>query len=391
MNNVNKLILHTQVQEFIKNYKGSITKLALSGSPFSNISTFELVQQIESRNAIEKKLPTWFSSPNIYYPPKLNLEQTSSEITAKYKASLVHGTALADLTAGFGVDGYYFSKNFAEVSCYEINKELSEISSHNFRSLHIKNVSCFTENGLEGIKGNIYDVIYIDPSRRHDSKGKVFYLKDCEPNVTENIPFFFKHCKTVLIKSSPMLDIKQGFKELSNVSEVHIVAVGNDVKEVLWILKENAHEVPQIKTLNYSNNGIESFEFHWNDKGSAEYSSPKQFLYSPNGAIMKSGAFELISEAFSVYKLHKNTHLYTSDDLVEFPGRRFRIDRIVPYSKKNMKRLLVFDKANVTTRNFPESVAVIRKKWRIKEGGDRYLFFVTTESDQKVVLVCSKE
>ena len=388
---MNQAILNTQVQEFIKNFKGSITKLALSGSPFPNVSSLELIQQIESRNAIEKKLPTWFNAQHIYYPPKLNLEQTSSEMTAKYKASLVHGTTIADLTAGFGVDGYYFSKNFTEVSCFEINSELSEISRHNFKTLQIENVSCFAENGLEGIQGNFFDVIYIDPSRRHDSKGRVFYLKDCEPNVTENIPFLFKHCKTILLKTSPMLDITQGFKELSNVSEVHIVAVGNDVKEVLWILKEDDNESPQIKTLNFSIRGIETFEFDWNEKGTAVYSSPKQFLYSPNGALMKSGAYALISEKFGLYKLHTNTHLYTSDTLKDFPGRRFRIDRVVPYSKKDMKHLVQYDKANVATRNFPESVAIIRKKWRIKEGGDTYLFFVTIENDQKVVLVCSKE
>jgi hypothetical protein len=388
---MNQAILNTQVQEFIKNFKGSITKLALSGSPFPNVSSLELIQQIESRNAIEKKLPTWFTAQHIYYPPKLNLEQTSSEMTAKYKASLVHGTTIADLTAGFGVDGYYFSKNFTEVSCFEINGKLSEISRHNFKTLQIENVSCFAENGLEGIQGNFFDVIYIDPSRRHDSKGRVFYLKDCEPNVTENIPFLFKHCKTILLKTSPMLDITQGFKELSNVSEVHIVAVGNDVKEVLWILEEDADESPQIMTLNFSIHGVETFNFEWNEIGSAQYSSPKQFLYSPNGALMKSGAYALISEKFGLYKLHTNTHLYTSDTLKDFPGRRFRIDRVVPYSKKDMKHLVQYDKANVATRNFPESVAVIRKKWRIKEGGDTYLFFVTIENDQKVVLVCSKE
>ena len=388
---MNQAILNTQVQEFIKKYKGDVAKLAFSGSPFPNISSLELIQQIESRNAIEKKLPTWFTAQHIYYPPRLNLEQTSSEMTAKYKASLVHGATIADLTAGFGVDGYYFSKNFAEVSCYEINRGLSEISRHNFKTLQIENISCFAENGLDGIQGNFYDVIYMDPSRRHDSKGRVFYLKDCEPNVTENIPFLFKHCKTILLKTSPMLDITQGFKELSNVSEVHIVAVGNDVKEVLWILKEDANESPQIKTLNFSIHGVETFNFEWTNIGSAQYSSPKQFLYSPNGAIMKSGAYALISEKFELYKLHKNTHLYTSDTLKEFPGRRFRIDRVVSYSKKDMKRLVQYDKANIATRNFPESVAVIRKKWRIKEGGDTYLFFVTIENDQKVVLVCSKE
>lgn len=387
---MNKVILNKEVQEFIKNFNGSLAKLALSGSPFRSVSTIELVQQVESRAAIEKKLPTWYNTPDIYYPPKLNLEQTSSEVTANYKASLVSGNTLADLTSGLGVDSYYFSKKFKEVSCFEINEELSKISKHNFESLEANNILCIPQSGIDNLGEKIYDVIYIDPSRRHSSKGKVFYLRDCEPDITEKIPFLFKHASTLLIKTSPMLDITQGFKELSNVAEVHIVAVHNDVKEVLWILKDNDTLPVEVVTVNFSIHGIETFEFDWNEKGTAVYSSPKQFLYSPNGALMKSGAYTLISEKFDLYKLHKNTHLYTSNTLKDFPGRRFRIDQIVQYTKKEMKQLSNIKKANISTRNFPETVALIRKKWKFQEGGDTYLFFTTIQNDQKVVLICSK-
>ena len=387
---MNKAILHKEVQCFIKYFKGSLSKLALSGSPFADVTTIELIQQIESRNTIEKKLPTWFNNHRIYYPPKLNLEQTSSEVTANYKASLFHGTKIADLTAGFGVDSYYFSKNFREVHCFEKNQELSAISEYNFKAMDASNITCFPRDGFDGIANTKYDVIYIDPSRRHSSKGKVFYLKDCEPNVTDNIQFLLDHADTILIKTSPMLDITQGLKELSNVSEIHIVAVGNDVKELLWILKDKVDSDIEIVTVNFTSDHVESFNFNWRDAFPASYSEPKQFLYSPNAAIMKSGAFEIIADRFGLFKLHRHTHLYTSNTRIEFPGRRFRIENVFPYSKKVMKRLSEISKANVATRNFPETVAVIRKKWKLGDGGDTYLFFTTIENEQKVVLVCSK-
>ncbi len=387
---MNKAILHKEVQEFIRNYTGDMSKLAFAGSPFGEITIKELLQQIEGRRRIEKKLPAWYKLPGVLYPPKLNLEQTSSESTAKYKASLISGETLADLTGGFGVDSYYFSKNHKTVHHFEINESLSKIAVHNFKKLTANNIVCIPKNGLEFIKNEKYNNIYIDPSRRHNTKGKIFYLKDCEPNILENLEYLLDRCEILLLKTSPMLDISLGIEELKYVNEVHIIAVENDVKELVWVLKRHNNDPIQLKTINFAKNGPETFDFCRNDPASVTYSVPKQFLYEPNTAILKSGAFGLLSDTYAVDKLHKNTHLYTNEELQKFPGRRFQIENTVPYSKKEIRKALSFDKANITVRNFPESVAKLRKYWKIKEGGDVYLFFTTIKNDQKVMLVCKK-
>lgn len=385
----NKALLNSEVQNFIKNFKGEVSKLAFAGSPFKDITVQELMQQIESRKKAEKKLPTWFKTPNILYPPKLNLEQTSSEITAKYKVSLVNGESLADITGGFGVDSFFFSEKFSSIHHFETNQTLSEIARHN-SEVFGKQLACFSEDGLKAALKKDYDVIYADPSRRHDSKGKVFFLKDCQPNIPENISELLNHCNQFLLKTSPMLDISIGLSELKHVSEIHIVAVDNEVKELLWLLQKDASDSPKIKTINFTKTEAETFDFNWNETVEANYSLPQKYLFEPNAAILKSGAFDLVSEKLKVNKLHKNTHLYTSETLIDFPGRSFLIEKVVPYSKSEMRSALSFKKANITTRNFPESVEALRKKWKLADGGDVYLFFITNLEDKKIMLVCSK-
>lgn len=386
----NTALLNSEVQDFIQNFEGDFSKLAFAGSPFVNVSVQDLIQQIESRKRAEKKLPLWFGTRNILFPPKLNLEQTSSEITAKYKASLVNGETLADITGGFGIDSFYFSEKISVVHHFEINPELSEITKHNFEVFGKDNVKCYAEDGLKAVLNKKYNVIYADPSRRHDSKGKVFFLKDCQPNIPENISEILNHCDLFLLKTSPMLDISVGLNELQGVSKIHIVAVENEVKELLWVLKKNATEEPQIKTINITKSGVDYFDFNWNESATANYSLPQKYLYEPNAAIFKSGAFNLVSEKLRVGKLHNNTHLYTSDTIVDFPGRSFVIEKVVPYTKAGIRSALSFKKANIATRNFPESVETLRKKWKITDGGDVYLFFVTNWENKKQMLICSK-
>ena len=387
---LNKSLLNKEVQQFIRNFEEDISKLAFAGSPFEKISIQELIQQIEGRKKAEKKLKTWFEIPNIIYPPKLNLEQTSSETTAQYKASLINGKTIADITGGFGVDSFYFAEKFNTVHHFETNETLSEIAQHNFAVFAKKNVHCFSKNGLEAVLNNKYDAVYADPSRRHDSKGKVFFLADCEPNIPENISEILTNCDQFLLKTSPMLDITVGLNELQNVSEIHIVAVNNEVKELLWLLKKEYYGEPVIKTVNFTKSGLETFDFYWNTHVSASYSLPQKYLYEPNAAILKSGAFDLVAEKLKLKKLHKNTHLYTSENLIDFPGRRFVVESTVPYSKKEMRAAINFKKANIATRNFPESVEALRKKWKIGDGGAVFLFFVTDMDDKKKMLVCSK-
>lgn len=345
--------------------------------------------QIESRNKTEKKLPTWFNTPKIIFPPKLNLEQTSSEISAKYKAGLVIGETLADITGGYGVDSFYFADHFSKVHHFETNEELSEMAKHNFEIFGKNNITCFAKDGLKAVIKGRYNVVYADPSRRHNSKGKVFYLRDCQPNIPENITEILNHCEVFLLKTSPMLDISVGLNELKNVTAIHIVAVDNEVKELLWLMVKGPIHNPLIKTVNIHKQGVDTFNFDWQQDSEPTYALPQNYLFEPNAAILKSGAFDLISEELEVDKLHNNTHLYTKETLVDFPGRSFVIEQALPYSKSVMRSLDIA-KANIATRNFPETVISIRKKWKIADGGDIYLFFVTALDDKKYVLRCSK-
>lgn len=386
---MNKALLHKEVQQFISTCEASSSEVAFKGSSFPEISTQALLQQLEGYRKAEKKLPSWHQNPNIIYPPKLNLEQCSSEITASYKASLAEGRSMADLTGGFGVDALYFSRNFEEVTYFEWNEPLFDIVQHNFSALGIHNVLCILGNGLDFLNDRQYDLIYIDPARRHETKGKVFFLRDCEPNVVEHLGMLFEHSKKVMIKTSPMLDISVGLNELEGVSEIHVVAVNNEVKELLWILDPIASTELKICTVNFRKNDIEKFDFIRNKASKVEYAAPTSYIYEPNAAILKAGAFQELCSSFPVKKLAEHSHLYTSDEVVPFPGRAFHLKEVIPYHKGAMKTLL-HSKANITTRNFSASVAELRKKWKIKEGGDTYLFFTTLHEGDKVVLVLEK-
>lgn len=389
---MNRKLLHKDVQDFItQNLKAETSKLLFKGSPFDTISIQELVEQIEAKKRCEKKLPTWFTIENIYYPNKLHIEQTSSEITAKYKSELISGSSIIDLTGGFGVDAFYFSKRFNEVTHCELNTKISEIATHNFEQLNAK-VKTLATDGLEYLKQEhqLFDWIYIDPSRRNDIKGKVFLLNDCLPNVPKNLDLLFKHSKNILIKVSPILDISSAINELQFVKEVHVVAIGNEVKELLFILKKDYTEAIQIKTVNIKKQEFEFFESTFNSNATSKFSEPLLYLYEPNAAILKAGFFNEVSQELNVCKLHKNSHLYTSDYLLSFPGRRFEIKELLSYDKKKLKRLIPTNKANITTRNFPETVAQIRKKLGIKDGGDHYIFFTTDMKGKHIALLCEK-
>ena len=387
---VNQRILNPDVQEYIRNYSEEISVLALKGSPFEGISAPELIQQIEGFQRTKKKLPTWHNNDLIYFPPKLSIEQSSSEKTAKYKATLVSGRSLADCTGGFGVDSYCFSKVFESVDHYEQDKVLSSITSYNFERLGITNIQCYSTDGIRAIKEKKYDVIYVDPTRRRETKGKVFYLKDCEPNIVDHLSNMFENCDTLLLKTSPMLDIAVGLDELDDVAQIHVVAVDNEVKELLWVLRKKGSETIEIKTVNIGKSSTDSFGFIYGEDALPSYGSPRHYLYEPNRALLKAGAFNNISEVFHIDKLHPNSHLYTGDQLIDFPGRRFKIVQQIPYNKRDMKQYISNSTANVATRNFLESVKDLRKKWKIKDGGNRYLFFTTTLDDHKVVLDCIK-
>ncbi len=390
---MNKKILNKEVQNFINdNLKSDTTKLILKGSPFEGISIQEIAEQIIAKNKCEQKLPKWFLTQNIYYPNKLNIEQTSSEITANYKANLISENNLIDITGGFGVDAYYFSQKVNNVTHCEINEYLSEIVSHNLQQLNIKNIETYIGNGLDYLEKSVskFNWIYADPSRRNDTKGKVFLLEDCLPNIPKNLDLLFKKSNNILIKVSPILDITSAIKELKFVKDIHIVAIENEVKELLFVLEKNCNLNIQIKNINYNKASTQYFSFNLDETNLASYSEPKTYLYEPNAAILKSGAFQQVSTQLKVDKLHQHSHLYTSNKLIKFPGRSFKIQYIITYNKKELTKLIPSKKANITTRNFPESVVQIRKKINFKEGGNQYLFFTTDLNNKYIVLICNK-
>jgi hypothetical protein len=382
------------VQEFISSKLSCpLSQLALQKNPFPDIEWLELLKQIESKVKAKDKLPKWFSTKNILYPSKISIEQTSSEKTAQYKSTLVNGNTLIDLTGGFGVDDYYFSKKITTVAHCEINAELSAIVKHNFEQLNCVNIQCCEGDSTEILKNSEerWDWIYIDPSRRSDTKGKVFLLKDCLPNVPENLDFYFTKSDSILIKTAPLLDITAGLSELQNVKAIHIIALDNEVKELLWELEKEYKGSVSINTVNLVKHKTDYFSFTLvENTENPNYNNPQKYLYEPNSAIMKSGGFNEVSLSFKIDKLHKHTHLYTSNALVPFPGRVFEILQCISYNKADMKIFLDHKKMNITTRNFPETVENIRKKWKIKEGGDHYSFFTTDQNNNKIVLICKK-
>lgn len=394
---MNKKLSTPNIQKFIDEHlKDDLTSLVLKGSPFPEVSVQEIAQQIEGKRKAEKKLPTWFNTKNIHYPKKLNLGQSSSETTAKYKASLVYGEQLIDLTGGFGIDSLFFSQTMNHVTHCELNAEISDLAKHNFQLLSEKeNTEFICGDGVEILResSQIFDWIYVDPSRRSSTGNKVFRLEDCEPNLIEILPLLLEKGNKIMLKTAPLLDLSLGFSVLKKVEEIHIVAVDNEVKELLWILSSEASQnKTPIKTINFKGAEKEMFEgfFETEQMEFSTYSEPLHYLYEPNAAIMKSGLFNTVSVKIGVSKLHANTHLYTAEELIDFPGRIFIIVQTLPFKPKILNREIPLKKANITTRNFPKTVAQIKKQLGFKDGGDLYLFFTTNLDNQKIVLVCEK-
>lgn len=386
-------LLAEDVQQYIQEQLHSdIKSLAFKKSPFTHIEMSELLTQIESKQKSKDKLPTWYATDNILFPKKLSIEQTSSEECAKYKASLVQGDSLIDLTGGFGIDCYYFAKQVKAVQHCEMQEDLSAIVAHNYAALGVDNITCHCGDSLVYLKENNkqWDYIYVDPARRNSVKEKVFFLSDCTPNVPEHLSDLFTHTNTILIKTSPLLDIHAGISELNHVKAVHIVALNNDVKELLWILEKGYEGEIALVAVNLTKDEPQLFHTSLTDQAVASFHAPQQYLYEPNSAILKTGKFDAVSQQYKINKLHPHSQLYTSEELVNFPGRSFKIQEVIPFNKQNAKTHLSNIKANVTMRNFPLKVEEIRKKWKIKDGGDSYIFFTTNLKNEKIIIICYK-
>lgn len=354
-----------------------------------------VLKQIAGRQTAKNKIPSWYGIDSVIYPVHLSMEQASSEITAKYKAALLaEGTqSMVDLTGGLGVDFLFLSQRTEQAVYVEHNAELCEIARHNFTELGLRNFEIINEKGEDYlISMSEVDTIYLDPSRRDNSGRKVFWIEDCSPDAVEIKELLLKKAKQVIIKYSPMLDISLAVKSLENVSQVHIVSVENECKELLFLLSKSEKETAYYAVNLRNNNTVEKFYFTPQEEQAAEISFAEtigKYLYEPNTSILKAGAFKSVASQFGVQKLHINSHLYTSENLIhDFPGRKFEVkDWFVP-NKKNIKSLLAkTEKANISVRNFPMSVAQIRKKTGLKEGGELYLFATTVGNGKKVWVV----
>lgn len=392
MNNLHSL-LNKKVQDFINsNVDTDHAKLALQKNPFNDVDYLEIINQIVAKKKAKDKLPTWFLTEDIVYPSKVSIEQTSSEIAAKYKASIISGDSLIDLSGGFGIDDFYFSTAFKKVVHCEINTSLSEIVKHNYNQLNKNNIECLVGDSTKILEAlnQIFDCIFIDPSRRNDIKGKVFLLKDCEPNVPTLLDFYFKYTNTILIKTAPLLDIQAGLLELKFVRNIHIVAINNEVKELLWEIEKDHSDTIALIAVNIEKEKSSIVKTDLNKNYTVTFSLPEIYLYEPNASLLKTGKFDALSEIFKVNKLHSNSHLYTSSELVEFPGRTFIIEEILPYQKNEIKNKLINSKMNVSTRNFPLKPDDLKKKHKIQDGGTVFAFFTTNIENNKIVLLCKK-
>ena len=373
-------LAHPAIQQFIqKHEEDDVLELVLKKNLVEGVPSSVIANQITCRRKAREKLPLWYATKGIVYPPALNLEQSSSEVTAKYKQEILrnalHGNlplnSGVDLTGGFGVDSFFLSGLARKFHHVEPDAALIELAQFNHTllgnsSLHYHHQS--VDEFLSSVTGT-FDFVYLDPSRRKSGNKKVFRLNDCKPDVVNLLPDLLAKAYVVLIKTSPLLDIQQGVKELGSVSDVFVISVDNECKEVLFLCRRNAGPEPLIHAINL-NGTVEKFEFKFSEErqASAHFSLPLSYLYEPNASLLKAGAFKLISSAFQLAKLHPGTHLYTSDALhTGFPGRIFKVKSFIP--TKNALDFFPSGKANVITRNYPLTAEALKKKLKLKDGG----------------------
>lgn len=372
-------------------------KLALNKKEILGVSPSVLAEQIRGRKKAKEKLPSYYRTRGIVYPPGINLEQCSSEQTAAFKASVVQkhlGTTLiscADLTGGFGVDSFAFSKICKAVHTVDPNESLLEIAKHNHTLLGASNIFYHSKTAEDFLlqSENKFDFIYLDPSRRGSANQRVFKFADCEPNVVALFGQLRRQSDMVLVKTSPLVDITQGLQELPDVQHVYVLSVNNECKEVLFLCTSNPEQEPVIHAVNLVHEVVHEFSFSPTEekKSTPSISAPLTYLYEPNASVLKAGAFKLVATRFNVHKVHMNTHLYTSDELVhDFPGRIFRIEAIVKPDAKSIKPYLPEERANVITRNYPLIPDALRKKIGLKDGGEKYVIGFTTVNKPLVVV-----
>ena len=399
--------MNQATRDYIQAHTGDdVRQLALRGTKDSEVDLTFALEQIDGRQKAKTKLPTWAAIDGIVYPPHLSMEQCSSEQTARYKASMTgKGRLVVDLTAGFGVDMAFISQGFERAIHVERQPQLCTISSDNYKRLGLHHIEVICGDGINYLHSLDHaDLIYLDPARRDEHGGRTYGIADCTPNVLEILDELLEKADCVLLKLSPMLDWRKAVAELKKVREVHIVSVDNECKELLIKVKNGKGEkvkTTEVVCVNLLSDGHHQF-FKFTYSPQAIYSSPSQgrdggrsyhFLFEPNASIMKAGCFDLLAERFGVRQVDKNSHLFVSDkDLPDFPGRQFIIERITSMNKRELKEALAgINSANIAVRNFPMSVADLRKKLKLKDGGDVYVFATTVAEQGHQLLICRKK
>lgn len=389
------------VQDFIKDHAlDEPHRLLLKGKSIFNVPTSLVVDQIVGRKKAKEKLPTWYQNKEVIYPPSINLEQSSSERVARFKAELLttefgkvnlEKFCALDLSGGYGVDSFFMSQKINELDMVDPDEGLMEIAKHNHIQLGSSNIKYFNTTADEFLKSSTrnFDFIYVDPSRRSKENKKVISLSHCEPNLIELQNLIWTTTKRLIVKASPLLDIQQGIKELHNVKKVIVLSVDNECKELLFVCEKTFEGEAMIDTVNLENNAI-TISFRMSDErmAKAEFSDPLKFLYEPNASLLKGGAFKTVSRIFAVPKIHPNTHLYTSTSLIQdFPGRIFEIENFVT-AKTSLQKIFPQKKANVITRNYPLTAEELKNKMDLKDGGEQYL--IGFSGRKKKFLVAAK-
>lgn len=401
--------------EFIQQYRNDdVRQLAFLASKYPEVDAVFALDQIRGWQIAQTKLPRWAVVDGLQYPPHLSMEQCSSEPTADYKAAVARRLAseslrtnekalFVDITGGFGVDFSYIASALDIKAVYvERNEVLCNLARHNFPLLGLDKAEVVCGDGEEYAKKlERATMIYIDPARRDEHGARTYGIEDCTPNILELLPMLMQKTDYVVVKLSPMLDWHSAVAAVdgcldgsSCVTEVHIVSLANECKELLMVV---AHGKQKLKVVCV--NGNQQFAYCPDeDVAPVSYSDSEadaivgNYLFEPNASIMKAGCFQALAAKYGVSGVGRNSHLFVSKtDVAEFPGRRFVVEAMSTMNKKELKRTLAnITKANITTRNFPLSVAELRKRLKLKDGGDVYLFATTLADDSHVILVCKK-
>lgn len=393
--------LSKKIVELVKEHEGGdYSSLIFKGGEEDNHLYREAFHTLECREKVKHKIPEWYDNYQIKYPRSLSVEQSSSQITAEYKSQYVSGKRVADLTGGMGIDSYFFTKVAIHVDYFERDENLFHITKENFDTLSVDNISSKNlEIDLNTIDQlSIYDIIYCDPARRAKDSSRVFNPKDCTPDITELYPKLFEHTPVILVKLSPMIDIKEAARMLPNTIQIDVISVSGECKELVFTLKRDHQIDPEnifIKCINFIRDGVQEFHFTINDESLTQVlhtDKIENYLFEPNSSIIKGGAYKYIASFFRIQKLHPNSHLYTSSEVVDkFPGRVFKVVESYEFKKKKLSDILKkYPKANISTRNFPVSPAELKKLLGTQDGGDIYIFGTTLGNNNRVIIVCKK-